>query len=124
MVPSSSRARPRSITRDPNPLCDGGANGGPSFSFQFRTSPCPAGAVSIVHPIRIDPAALDNAPYFTAFVASSLNAIPRAKAAFGGKRMFLTCHYNAIRPTARDPGWLQGIVNDIEQPCTFPFFAG
>jgi hypothetical protein len=46
--------------------------GGPPFSVQLSRSRFPAGAVSIVHPIRIDPAALDNAPYFTAFVASSL----------------------------------------------------
>jgi hypothetical protein len=31
---------------------------------------------------------LENAPYFTAFVASSLKAMPSARAAFGGQRMF------------------------------------
>jgi PAS domain-containing protein len=45
-----------------------------------RRSRSPVAIVSIVHSIRIDPAALDRAPYFTAFVASSLNAMPRAKA--------------------------------------------
>jgi hypothetical protein len=56
---------------------------------------------SIVHSIRIDLAACDNAPYFTAFVARSLNAMPRAEAAW--RRMF--SHVIAIRsarpPTAR-----------------------
>jgi hypothetical protein len=47
-------------------------SGRPPFSVQLSRSRFPAGAVSIVHPIRIHPAALDNAPYFTAFVASSL----------------------------------------------------
>src|ERR1019366_6284197 len=61
---------------------------GPPFSVQLSRSRFPAGAVSIVHPIRIDPAALDNAPYFTAFVASSLKEMLSAKAAFGGKRIF------------------------------------
>ena len=43
---------------------------------------------SIVHTIRTHPVSPENAPYFTALVASSWNAMPRAKAAFGGKRMF------------------------------------
>ena len=52
-------------------------------------------------PVQEKPlSALDNAPYFTAFVASSLNAMPSAKADFGGKRMFSPL--TAIR-SARPP---------------------
>src|ERR1700720_4507265 len=70
-VPSNSCGKPRSITREPKPLWVGGVTGGPPFSCQCRIRRLPSVVGLVIHSIRIDPPSFENAPYLTAFVASS-----------------------------------------------------
>ena len=85
-VHSNSCGRPRSITRQPKPFRVGVVTGGPPFSCQRRISRLPSIVGLVIHSIRIDPPSFENAPYLTAFVASSWSAIQRARVAFGGRR--------------------------------------
>src|SRR6185295_479360 len=83
----------------------GGATGGPPFSRQRRHSHRPSDLCSSVHSTETVPALFEKAPYLTALVASSLNAMPSASAALGDSRIFLP---SIVKRSARPPATPNG----------------
>lgn len=84
--PRSSPASPRSISREPNPLRDGGTTGGPFFSTHPRRRRRPPSSPSSSQTISMRPCGTESAPYFAAFVASSCSASAKESATLGERR--------------------------------------
>ena len=104
-MPSSSFARPRSITREPNPFRDGGVTGGPSFSRQCSISRRPLGVGSIVHSIRIDPFVIGKRTVFHGIGREFVERDAKGQGRFGGKRMFSpVITMRSVRPSATPNG--------------------
>jgi hypothetical protein len=71
----TSSLKARSIRADPNPLCSGSSTGGPPLSCQQSFSRLVSPSFFNSHATLTCPLPFESAPYLTALVASSCNAI-------------------------------------------------
>src|ERR1700730_7456241 len=105
----------------PNPLCDGGDTGGPAFSIQLRMSRSPFNDGTTVQVISIEPASFENAPYFAALVASSLNAIPNARVTLGDSRILSPATTKRLSRVPETPNGSNASITTSRRPALAHF---